>query len=169
MAFVTTFVQKSTGRGTNSYNIDFSVGPGVRGNQPVDIMLVQALFRIVHFEVQAPLPKPPGETEIIAVDGKLGPVTVRYILNAQRLAKSSGASVRLDGIFDPFRSQGESSHIAKVRYVLEMVNDTCFKLCDDDDINNYEALPSRDDIPAELIGALNSGRRDVARQYERGG
>lgn len=100
MAFVTTFVSKSSGRGSNAYNIDVSVGPGVRGNQPVDIMLVQALFRIIHFEVKAPLPKPPGETKIIAVDGKLGPVAVRYLLNAQRIAKASGERVRLGGIFD---------------------------------------------------------------------
>jgi peptidoglycan hydrolase-like protein with peptidoglycan-binding domain len=166
MAFVTTFVGKLSGKGSNAYNIDFSVGPGVRGNQPVDIMLVQALLRIVHFEVKTPLRRPPGENKVIEVDGKLGPVTVRYLINAQRVAKESGQRVRLDGIFDPFRAQGEFSHIAKVRYVLEMVNDTGFALCRDEGINNYEALPSRDDIPTALQGALNAGRRDVARQYE---
>ena len=166
MAFVTTFVGAVSKKGSNAFNVDFSVGPGVRGNQPADIMLVQALFRIAHFEVSAPLPPPPGETGI-AVDGKLGPKTIRFILNGQRLAKASGLKVRLDGIFDPFRSQGEFSKIAKVRYVLELLNDACFNLCDNDGINNFVALQVRDDIPAALIADLNAPRRDVARQYER--
>jgi hypothetical protein len=166
MAFVTTFVGSKSKKGSNAFNIDFSVGPGVRGNQPADIMLIQALFRIAHFEVSRPLPPPPGEKGI-AVDGKLGPKTIRFILNAQRLSKTSGLKVRLDGIFDPFRSQGEFSKIAKVRYVLEILNDACFDRCDDDGINNYIALQVRDDIPPALIADLNSARRDVARQYER--
>jgi hypothetical protein len=166
MAFVTTFVGAVSKKGSNAFNIDFSVGPGVRGNQPADIMLVQALLRIAHFEVSKPLPPPPGEKGI-AVDGKLGPKTIRFLLNAQRIAKTSGNKVRLDGIFDPFRAQGEFSHIAKVRYVLELLNNACFTLCNDDGINNYIALQVRDDIPDALIADLNAPRRDVARQYER--
>lgn len=165
MAFVTTFVGKESHKGSNAYNVDFSVGLGARGNQPPDIMLVQALLRIAHFEVANPLPPPPGDKSI-EVDGKLGPVTMRFIINAQRLAKANKQKVLLDGIFDPFRSQGEFSHIAKVRYTLEMLNDACFLLCDTQGIDNYVALPSRDDIPPALIADLAQPRRDVARQYQ---
>jgi hypothetical protein len=165
MAFVTTFISSETGLPGNVYNIDFSVGPGARGNLPDDIMLVQAMFRIVHFEVSNALAPPPGETSI-AVDGKLGPQTIRFILNAQRQAKAAGIPVLLDGIFDPFRSQGQLSTIAKVRYVFELWNNTGHKKCEQDGIDNYSGLPMRDDIPPELVAALRGPQRTVARKYE---
>lgn len=165
MAFVTTFISSETGLPGNAYNIDFSVGPGARGNVPEDIMLVQAMFRIIHFEVSNPLPPPPGDTGI-DVDGKLGPQTVRFILNAQRQSKAAGIPVLLDGIFDPFRAQGQLSTIAKVRYVFELLNNTAHKMCDRDGIDNFNALPTREDIPPELIAALRGPQRAVARKYE---
>lgn len=165
MAFVTTFVSTRTGQNVDAYNIDYSVGPGARGNLPEDIMLVQAIFRIIHFEVRDPLPSPPGATGI-DVDGRLGPQTIRFILNAQRIAKSLDFPVLLDGVFDPFRSQGEYSKIAKVRYVFELFCGAAEKSCREQGISNYRDLPKRDDIPSELIAALNGPRRDVARKYE---
>lgn len=166
MAFVTTFVSSKTGQDVGVYNVDLSVGPGARGNVRDDIMLVQALFRIVHFEVQPGLTPPPGETGI-EVDGQLGQHTIRFILNMQRQAKAQGIKVLLDGIVDPFRSQGESSHIAKVRYVLELLNATAFDMCREKGIDNFTSLPTRDDIPSELRAALAGPRRKVAHKYER--
>jgi hypothetical protein len=165
MAFVTTFVSTKDGQSSDAYNIDFSVGPGVRGNLPEDIMLVQALLRIMHFEVSNPVEPPPGDSSI-AVDGKLGPQTIRFILNAQRKAKAAGIKVLLDGTFDPFRTQGQFSTVAKVRYVFEVVNDTAFGLCKNDGRDNYTALPGRDDIPPELVAALKGPSRKLARKYE---
>lgn len=167
MAFVTTFTStKNPGELSNAYNIDFSVGPGARGNLPEDIMLVQALFRIMHFEVRNPVPPPRGETGI-AVDGILGPATIRFILNQQRLAKAQSFKVLLDGIFDPFRGQGEFSKVSKTQYAMEIVNNTAFGLCKSQGLDNYVALPQRDDIPPELAGALAGPQRNVARKYER--
>ena len=165
MAFVTTFVSTKDGLSSNAYNIDFSVGPGARGNLPEDIMLVQAILRIVHFEVSKPVKPPPGDSSI-EVDGQLGPQTIRFILNAQRRAKASNIKVLLDGVFDPFRAQGQLSTIAKVRYVFEVLNDTAFVLCKQDGIDNYNNLPSRQDIPAALRAALSGPQRAVARKYD---
>jgi len=166
MAFVTTFTStKNPGETSNAYNIDFSVGAGARGNLPEDIMLVQALFRIVHFETQG-LPPPPGETGI-DVDGILGPATVRFILNLQRQAKAAGMNVRLDGLFDPFRRQGELSHVSRTQYAIEILNHTAFGACRKAGIPAYDELPSREDIPSALSAALNQPQREVARKYER--
>jgi len=166
MAFVTTFVStRNPGETSNAYNIDFSVGPGVRGNLPEDIMLVQALFRIVHFEVSNPVPPPSGETGI-DVDGQLGPRTIRFILNFQRKAKADNMKVLLDGVFDPFRAQGEFSKVSKTQYAMEILNHTAFGLCRNEGLDNYLALPRRDDIPRELVGALAGPQRSVARKYE---
>jgi hypothetical protein len=165
MAFVTTFISSETGLPGNAYNIDFPVGAGVNGNLPEDIALVQAIFRIVHFEVSQPLPPPPGEKGI-EVDGKLRSQTLRFILNAQQLAKAQNIPVLLDGTFDPFRSQGELSRLAKVRYVLELWNNTAHKMCAQDGVDNYSALADRDDIPPMLAVALHGATRSVARKYE---
>jgi len=162
MAFVTTFVSATSGPG-NAYNIDFSVG-AAKTNATADVMLVQALLRIVHFEVSQPIAPPPGETDI-EVNGKLDQRTLRFILNWQRLAKASGIKVLLDGVFDPFRAQGQLSTIAHVRYTLELLNNTCHSKTKTDGSKAFDELPSRDDIPPELRGELNLPRRTVARQY----
>lgn len=166
MAFRNPFIGRTSGNILTSYNVDFSVGAGVRGNLPADVMLVQALFRIVHFEVKNPVPPPPGETGI-EVDGKFGPQTHRFILSAQqRIKKANVAKVLLDGIVDPVRSHRELSHIAKVAYLLEVLNDTCAEKCKVDGIDNYSGLPSRSDIPSVLAGELNQPQRQVAKQYQ---
>jgi len=165
MAFVTEFVGSESGLISNAYNIDFSVGAGAKGNLPDDIALVQALFRIVHFEVSKPVPPPPTDKSI-DVDGKFGSQTMRFILNWQRLAKLAKFKVLLDGIFDPFREQGGLSTIAKVRYTLEILNDTAFEKCKQDGIINYDELPSRADLTPALFAALNGPKRKAARKYE---
>lgn len=162
MAFVTTVIGSQTGP-HNAYNIDFSVGAAKR-NLLTDVQLVQALFRLVHFELSKPVAPPPGETGIV-VDGLFGPRTMRFILNWQRQAKSDGVKVLLDGSLDPFRKQGEVSHVAHVRYALELLNITCNNLCLDEGLDNFRKLPKRDDIPPQLQGELNLPNRSVARQY----
>lgn len=162
MAFVTTFIGTNSGP-NNAYNIDFSVG-AAKTNATADVMLVQALFRIVHFEVSQPFAPPPGETGI-EITGKLDNQTLRFILNWQRVAKAGGIKVLLDGVFDPFRAQGQLSTIAHVRYTLEVLNNACHNRAKKDGSKAYDDLPSRDDIPAELRNELNLPRRSVARQY----
>jgi hypothetical protein len=162
MAFVTPVIGTQTGL-HNSYNIDFTVGAG-KTNLLADVQLVQVLFRLVHFELKKPVAPPPGDKSI-GVDGKVGPTTLRFIAHWQRKAKSDGIKVLLDGVFDPYRKQGELSHIAHVSYTFELLNIICNNECVLQSMNNYSNLPKRTDIPTELRGELGLPSRLVARQY----
>ena len=162
MAFVTTAIGSVSGP-HKAYNIDFSVG-AAKTNLRADVQLVQALFRIAHFELSPAFAPPPGEKGI-EVDGQLGPATLRFILHWQRFAKSQGLKILLDGTLDPFRKQNEFSTIAHVRYALEILNNACHNQCLDQNLDNYKTLPDRDDIPPELQGELALPSRVIARQY----
>jgi hypothetical protein len=170
MAFTTTFKSKIDGSASDAFNVDFSIGFGARGNRPDDIMLAQALFRILHFELREvgaqSIPPPSGVTSI-AVDGVLGPVTAKCILGVQQRSKSIGMPVLLDGILDPFRDQQQLSTVAHVRYALEILNDTAFVFCKRAGVDNYTSLPRRTDVPRALTSALQQ-RRQSARQYQKG-
>ena len=142
--------QESAAELSNAYNIDFSVGAGARGNLPDDIVLVQALLRIVHFEVSDPLPPPPGETGI-AVDGILGPKTIRVH------PESSSGWPRRKAIPRParrrasIRSAGKASSPPSRRPSTRwrLLNNTAFGCAAREGLANYQALPQRDDIPPE--------------------
>jgi hypothetical protein len=164
MAFVTPVIGTQTGL-HNSYNIDFTVGAG-KTNVLTDVQLVQVLLRLVHFELKKPVAPPAGEKPIV-VDGKLGQSTLRYIAHWQRKAKADGIKVLLDGVFDPYRKQGELSHIAHVSYTFELLNIICNNECVLQGMDNYKNLPKRTDIPTELRGELGLPSRVVAKQYQR--
>lgn len=166
MAFITPYeLDDSPGY---AYNVDWSVGGGVCGNRSADVALVQALLRIVHFELDNPAPPPAGETGI-AVDGLCGPRTVRFIMNAQSLTKSRGIPTRIDGILDPFRAvAGQLSSRARVHYALESLNAACYKRCRAEDKPYYRDLPGRSDLPPVLRTQLASPWRKNACQYGQG-
>lgn len=165
MAFVTTFVGSTSGLESNAYNIDFSVGAGVAGNLPDDILLVQTLFHIIHFELNNPVPPPSGETDI-ALDGKLGPRTLRFMQNLQQRARAQNFKVLPDGIFDPMRAQGALSTIAKVQYSMEILNDTAFGACRSEGNDKYDKLPTHPTTPQALKASLSAPARKIARKYE---
>lgn len=166
MAFVTTFRNKD-GSFSKAYNVDFSVGAAA-ANHPIDVMLVQALLRIVCYELQGTdkLTPPPGEVGI-AVDGQFGPRTLKHILRQQQQMKAAGIATLVDGVHDPFRAQQQKSTIAKVRYGLEVLNDTCFVLCRRQGLESYDSLPRRSDVPEALRVALSLPERAIARKYQR--
>lgn len=165
MCFTTT-AETSQGVLLDTFNIDFPVGPGARGgNLTPDIMLVQALFHILYFEHRVPsLPPPPGHTSI-EIDGKLGPATARFITHFQQQSRAAGMDVRLDGIFDPFRRQGQVSTISKTRYALEFLNINCSGHERRRGTTNYRDLPRRDDMPPNLTTMLSSNVRPTALKY----
>lgn len=169
MAFVATNFVSRDGEQRDMYNIDFSVGAGATGNQPDDIALLQALFRLVHFQLGpgTRLPAPPGD-QSIDVDGRFGPQTLRFLVNFQREAMGLGLPIRLDGIFDPFRGQGELSHLSRTRYAMEVLNRECNNRCRVEGIANFKNLPLDPDLPPFLATALRD-RREVARKYEGAG
>lgn len=155
MAFSTTLIG-SSGNLRTAYNIDWSVGL-IGANTREDVMLVQALFRIFYYELLGfndGFDPPPGETEVIAVDGQKGPVTQKHIVHFQEQAIARGQNLRPDGIFDPYRAPGAISTISKTRYALDLLNNGCANLCDAQGIDNYDNLPNRQDVPLLLRSAL---------------
>ncbi|MEO6363357.1 MAG: hypothetical protein ABIO71_09015 [Caldimonas sp.] len=164
MAFRTTFNSPSKGP-IDVYNIDFSVG-AARFNLPADVMLVQALFRMVHFELQDKFPPPPGETDI-DVNGKLTRATVRFIRNWQGVVEALGFPTFRDDSFDPFRKQRQVSTVRHVRYSFELLNQECFnRHLTAGTVEGFLSLPTRSDIPAQLRRELALPARPVAKQYQ---
>ncbi|WP_198088995.1 peptidoglycan-binding domain-containing protein [Variovorax sp. E3] len=165
MAFSTSFIGTS-GNPRLAYNIDWSVGL-IGSNTREDVMLVQALLRIFYYELMGfndGFDPPPGETEVIAVDGAKGPITQRHIVHFQQQAIARGSNLRADGIFDPFRAVGASSTLSKTRYALDLLNNGCANLCDRQGIDNYTNLPNRQDVPQLLRSALKRVKK-TANKY----
>ena len=165
MAFVATNFVSSDGDGARHVQHRLLGGCGRDGgNQPDDIALLQTLFRLVHFQLGpgTRLPAPPGDSSI-EVDGKLGPQTMRFLVNFQREAMGLNVPVRLDGMFDPFRGQGGLSTISRTRYTMEILNRECNNRCRVEGIDNFANLPRDPDLPPFLATSLLD-RRDVRAQ-----
>ena len=167
MAFVTTV--ESSSQTSKSYNVDFSVGTGAKGNFPDDIMLVQALMRIIFYELPEGVRlRAPGQDRGIVVDGLLGPSTVRHLIQFESILIGAGEKdIRPDHIYDPFRSRGEHSHLTQSRYKLELLNNMCFSGCRARGLDAYDSLPDRTDLPPRLQAALNLPARGTAQKYQR--
>lgn len=169
MAFTTTARSQSEGI-VSVYNIDWPVGR-IGNNIHDDVMLVQALFKIFYYEMLGfndNFEPPPGESEVIKVDGYAGPVTRRHIVHFQTQCKKRGWSVLLDGIFDPFRQpgQGQLSSISKTRYSLDFLNALTRNSCKLEGADNYTTLPNREDVPLLLRNALKT-HKSTAAAYSR--
>ena len=163
MAFTTTARSQSEGV-VNFYNIDWPVGR-IGNNIHDDVMLVQALFKIFYYEMLGfndNFEPPPGESEVIKVDGYTGPATLRHIVHFQTQCKKRGASVLLDGIFDPYRQEGQRSTISKTYYALDFLNVQIWNCCKLEGVDYYTALPNREDIPLLLRNALKTCKSTAA-------
>lgn len=165
MAFSTPTIS-SSGALLTTYNTDWSVGR-IGSNTREDVMLVQALFKIFYYELLGfnhDLNPPPGQTEVIVVDGYYGQITQKHITHFQTQAIALGYKVLPDGIFDPFREPGASSTISKTRYALDLLNNACANCCKEQGIDNYTNLPNRGDMPLLLRSALKKVKK-TARKY----
>lgn len=164
MAFTTTARSQSEGL-VSVYNIDWPVGR-IGNNIRDDVMLVQALLRIFYYEMLGfndGFQPPPGETEVIEVDGYIGPVTRRHIVHFQTQCRERGWVVALDGIFDPYRQQGQQSTVSKTYYTLEALDTLASNCCKLEGANHYTNLPNRDDMPLLLRSALRTHKPTAAK------
>lgn len=164
MAFSTPLIGRS-GALLTAYNIDWSAGR-IGSNTREDVMLVQALFKILYYELMGfnhDLDAPPGQTEVIAVDGYYGPVTQKHITHFQTQMIARGHKVLPDGILDPFREPGASSTISKSRYALDLLNNGCANMCKEQGIDNYTNLPNREDMPVPLRNALKRVKKTASK------
>lgn len=161
MAFSTTLPTRHEQPYT-AYNVDWAVG-AIGSNMREDVMLVQALLRIVYYESLV-LESPAESTGSIAVDGLCGPITRAHIVHFQRQAAERGYPVHQDGSFDPFRAGGKVSRLTSSRYCMELLNNGCYSADKENGTRFHKDLPLRDDIPVALRAALKTQKTE-ARQY----
>lgn len=139
MAFATFFKLKSdragpVGAERKVYNFDHQVRTFSGGGDPVDVMLLQALFRIFYYEfINFPgsIPPPPNSTGVIKVDGVVGRQTRFHIEHYQQKLFNEALTKTTDGIMDPFKKQGVLTGRTQVKFQLEILNVDCLLLCKD--------------------------------------
>ena len=149
------------------YNTDRSVGRiGVPSGE--DVMLVQALFRIRYWEAlqvgDEILDPPPGQNDIIKVDGWYGPSTQAYIDHFQNMLKARGKNILADGTLDPYRERPRIlSKISRTEYTLAHLTVQCKRMCDANGERFYVDLPIRQDVPIQLRNALKVVKSTAAK------
>ena len=122
----------SVGREVKAYNLDFHVS-AFGGGSKVDVMLLQALFRLFYYEYQGSgsIEPPGGSSGVIEIDGICGPQTRMHIHHYQSYLKGQGATMTIDGVICPYKKQGMLTSHTHVKYQLEILNAQCYKLaCD---------------------------------------
>lgn len=174
MAFTTMFKVAPTltqpGPGTEKkvYNFHHQVRTFAGGGDEVDVMLLQALFRIFYYEFKffGSIDPPSGTTGIIKVDGIVGKQTRLHIDHFQQFLKRTGRSTTTDGIIDPFRKQGVDSSHTKQPFQLFSLNGLCLGMAlrlnregvHQDLVRAHgpgEGVEGKGPYPAKLIDALN--------------
>lgn len=146
MAFTTLFKLQSNrvgpvGAQRKVYNFNAPVTT-FAGGAKVDVMLLQALFRIFYYEFIGfgSVDAPPASTGVIKVDGIAGKQTRIHIQHYQQLLLKQGLTKTTDGVMDPFKKQGVLTTHTKVKYQLEILNVDCLLLAFD---NGEEAVHQR--------------------------
>jgi len=155
--------------GGAAYNIDWAVG--VTGsNGQADLMLVQSLFNILYFdhggdpgEGKDPL-LPPAGADALAVDGKYGPLTQRYIDHFQDTLRATGTwQMAPDRRMDPFKGASLSPHQKEVFSMTLLV-----RYCHFGDLSvgdhAYRDLPIEMGTPHVLRSALKH-KKALPAQY----
>ena len=128
----------SVGAEKKIYNFFFPVST-FGGGERVDVMLLQALFRMFYYEFMGfgSIDPPGGSNGVIKVDGIAGPQTRMHIHHFQQHAMMQGWTRTADGVIDPFKKQGVVTSHSHVKYQLEILNGECLKLAFD---NNVEGV-----------------------------
>lgn len=134
MAFTTLFKLQSNRLGPigsvkKIYGFHFRVST-FGGGERIDVMLLQALFRIFYYEFIGfgSIDPPAGTTGVIEVDGIVGKQTRMHINHYQHHLKDRGDTDTTDGVIDPFKKQGIKTTHTKREYQLEILNADCLRL-----------------------------------------
>ena len=143
MPFTTMFTLTSdrlgpVGAEKKLYNFFFPVST-FGGGERVDVMLLQALFRMFYYEFIGfgSIDPPGGSNGVIVVDGIVGPQTRMHIHHFQQHMLTRGVTRTTDGVIDPVKKQGVRTPRTHVRYQLEVLNAECLRLAFD---NNVEGV-----------------------------
>jgi hypothetical protein len=153
------------GRQVFIYNVDQSVGAtGV--NRPLDVKLVQTLFRIMYYDFPGAGPTPPPGYTGIDVDGKFGPKTLRHIAYFKNTMRRHNTPTPADGKIDPITGDPRTSFTPHgYRYVLEALNSTMFLICQNNGKRAHGELhlprPIDDPVDSALWNALQTVRYEL--------
>lgn len=130
--------------GGNYYNVNFAVGANAP-NKRDDVRLVQWLLRRVYADHAALAPPDPTP---LAVDGWIGPKTVRWIKAFQADVRAAGRVCAYDGRVDSARKAAGA--VSKLPYTILWLN----AVLADANPAVYANPASDPDAPPELLQAL---------------
>lgn len=134
----------TTGDGSNYYNTNYAVGIPAP-NKRDDVLLVQWMLHRVFTDHPAFVPP---ENDGLAIDGWIGPHTIKWIKAFQATVRRSGRPCALDGRVDSARTA--TGAVSKTPYTILWLN-VHLQLANPDAF----ADPSSDpDCPPELLSAL---------------
>ena len=135
-----------TGDGGNYYNVNYAVG-NQAPNMRDDVLLVQWMLHRVFTD--HPLFIPP-EAKRLAIDGWIGPQTIKWIKAFQATIRRNGRPCAFDGRVDSARKSAGS--ISKSPYTVLWLNSALRSA----NPTVFEDPGSDPDMPTELMAALQS-------------
>ena len=145
------------------YNFHGQVRTFSGGGNKVDVMLLQALFRIFYYEFvgrgSARIPR--GSTGVIEVDGIVGKQTRIHIDDFQKQAVFFKVTLTADGVIDPFKKPGILTPHTGVPFQLLQLNFTCQSIAfRNGDIDVHQRMIDQDKHPDPIYPpALRSALR----------
>lgn len=128
--------------GATFYNVNEQVGYGSK-NMVEDVKIVQ-FFLQRYFECLS-IKKPWGE---MTPDGKCGPITRAWIIQAQLDMRRAGTNVMADGLVDKAwdPTSNRISSISHTKYTIRILNNTLRNA----DTEVYKNLTTHPVVPADL-------------------
>jgi|GEM_PF-447861 len=169
-------------KNNGGFNVDGSVGES-GDNHSSDVMLVQALFRMLYVDfggetawgdAEIFLEPPSGDAGPIAVDGIFGPSTRRHVYHFQNQLRMrlSYVDIKQDGLLDPGRFDGlgfGKRSTNGYRYAIEVLN-ALLASQNTDALNrsvHYHTLPERDYVKPALRSALKTVKTTPSKYMHR--
>ena len=149
MAFQLRWTGAHSNLGHIYYNIDHPVGESV-GCDPEDVMLVQALLRLVFYEFKY-CPPPAGRT-FLKIDGKCGPSTQAHLRAFKAQIRREGVPTIADGQIDPIDGNPNTAATGRTkhRFVLEVLNHMTLEMAQRagrPEARDFHTKPPENDVP----------------------
>lgn len=172
MAFSTMFTVKKgnivpVGTPLRVYNFDRRVTTFGGGDRD-DVMLLQALFRILYYEFMGfgSPDAPSGSTGVIKIDGIVGRQTRLHIEHYQQLLLKEGNTKTTDGVIDPFKKQGVLTSNTQVKYQLELLNVDCLIVAkQNDEVRVHQKMIDLDVHSVEAWGEKATPLRPALKKF----
>jgi hypothetical protein len=171
MAFVQGYIVfEPVGVEHPEYNLDYPIGPG-RTNRQDDIMLAQALLRIIFYETNYAdkngCPRLP-DIDDIPLSGNLLPELQRYIVHFKNWMRQWGYGVYPDAVILPYPPIGlKKSSVTRTYFTMRLLLNFAWKADADAGLGKVDSLAYLDEIP-ELLRTNLQRVGDRAPGYREG-